>query len=64
MKVGAPPEMTSILSMENCIITSCPTEIGTDPELDEFMVKISYVKKKVGRNHTRILTHTHTTFVA
>ncbi|XP_075087938.1 homeobox protein knotted-1-like 1 [Nicotiana tabacum] len=36
-KVGAPPEMTSILSMENCIITSCPTEIGTDPELDEFM---------------------------
>ncbi|CAN4108905.1 unnamed protein product [Withania somnifera] len=40
-KVGAPQEMASVLeeiSKENNLITSChSTEIGTDPELDEFM---------------------------
>ncbi|KAK4339739.1 hypothetical protein RND71_041201 [Anisodus tanguticus] len=40
-KVGAPQEMASILeeiSKENNLISSChTTEIGTDPELDEFM---------------------------
>ncbi|MCD7446506.1 Oxysterol-binding protein OBPa [Datura stramonium] len=40
-KVGAPQEMASILeeiSKENNLISRChTTEIGTDPELDEFM---------------------------
>ncbi|XP_075478690.1 homeobox protein knotted-1-like 1 [Primulina tabacum] len=39
-KVGAPPEMVSLLeeiSKENYPLSSCSSEIGTDPELDEFM---------------------------
>ncbi|XP_021663048.1 homeobox protein knotted-1-like 1 isoform X2 [Hevea brasiliensis] len=39
-KVGAPPEMASLLEQigrENYSIKSCSSEIGADPELDEFM---------------------------
>ncbi|KZV25835.1 homeobox protein knotted-1-like 1 [Dorcoceras hygrometricum] len=39
-KVGAPPEMVSLLeeiSRENYPLSSCSSEIGADPELDEFM---------------------------
>ncbi|GFP80356.1 homeobox protein knotted-1-like 1 [Phtheirospermum japonicum] len=39
-KVGAPPEMASLLeeiSKENLPISTCTHEIGTDPELDHFM---------------------------
>ncbi|XP_073123431.1 homeobox protein knotted-1-like 1 isoform X2 [Henckelia pumila] len=40
VKVGAPPEIVSLLeeiSKENYPLSSCTTEIGADPELDEFM---------------------------
>ncbi|KAK6159811.1 hypothetical protein DH2020_003192 [Rehmannia glutinosa] len=43
-KVGAPPEMASLLeeiSKENVPISSC-SQIGTDPELDDFMVLQKY----------------------
>ncbi|EEF49963.1 homeobox protein knotted-1-like 1 [Ricinus communis] len=39
-KVGAPPEMTSLLEeigRENYSIKGCSGEMGADPELDEFM---------------------------
>ncbi|PIN10063.1 Transcription factor MEIS1 [Handroanthus impetiginosus] len=39
-KVGAPPEMASLLeeiSKENHPISTCSIQIGTDPELDDFM---------------------------
>ncbi|OAY42395.1 homeobox protein knotted-1-like 1 [Manihot esculenta] len=39
-KVGAPPEMASLLeeiSREKYSIKSCSSQIGADPELDEFM---------------------------
>lgn len=56
MKVGTPQEMASILeeiSKENHLISSGHnTEIGTDPELDEFMVKTPQRK-------THQHTHTH-----
>ncbi|XP_060167290.1 homeobox protein knotted-1-like 1 [Lycium barbarum] len=49
-KVGAPHELASILeeiSKENNLISSChTTEIGTDPELDEFMVSFCEVLLK------------------
>lgn len=52
MKVGAPQEMTSILdeiSKENNLISSSrhSSEIGADPELDEFMV----INKKLNPHH-------------